>query len=111
MGLGAAVTVKPKTPADALAGVIELVDMVLVMTVEPGFGGQAFMADMLPKIESLRTMLTPAQRIQVDGGIGPETAARCAAAGADVFVAGNSVFAADDPAQAVGDLRLAVTVL
>jgi ribulose-phosphate 3-epimerase len=111
MGLGAAVTVKPKTPAEAVSEIIEQVDMVLVMTVEPGFGGQAFMAEMLPKIEALRRRMTAGQRIQVDGGINAETAGRCAAAGADVFVAGNAIFAAESPAQAIQDLRLAVTSL
>ncbi len=109
LGLGAALTLKPATPADALADVIELVDMVLVMTVAPGFGGQEFMANMLPKIETVRGMLSGRQRLQVDGGINPETARLCRSAGADVFVAGNSIFAAEDPAACVQDLRDAVT--
>ena len=108
LGLGAAVTVKPKTPAEAIAGYIEQIDMVLVMTVEPGFGGQSFMTDQLPKIEKLRTMLRPDQRLEVDGGIYPDTARRCRDAGADVFVAGNCIFGAADPAEAVRELRKAV---
>ncbi len=109
LGLGAALTLKPATPAEALTDVIELVDMVLVMTVEPGFGGQKFMADMLPKIKTLRGMISGQQRLQVDGGINPETARRCSSAGADVFVAGNSIFGDGDPADCVQNLRDAIT--
>ncbi len=108
MGLGVGVTVKPKTPAGAIAGIAGLVDLVLVMTVEPGFGGQSFMEDQLPKIEAIRSMLKQSQRLQVDGGINPETARRCRSAGADVFVAGNNVFAAADPSAAVKELRAAI---
>ncbi len=104
LGLGAGITIKPETPAESIAEIIELLDFVLIMTVEPGFGGQAFMANMLPKIKAIRGMLSAGQRLQVDGGIDPATARQCAAAGADVFVAGNNVFAADDPAQAVRDI-------
>ena len=102
--LGAGVTVKPRTPADAIRGVVADVDIVLVMTVEPGFGGQEFMADMLPKIAQVRAMLRDDQRLEVDGGINPVTARRCAAAGADVFVAGNDVFGSPDIAQAMRQL-------
>ena len=77
LGLGVGLTLKPATPADTLPDIVELVDMVLVMTVEPGFGGQKFMANMLPKIETLRGMLSDRQRLQVDGGINPETARQC----------------------------------
>jgi ribulose-phosphate 3-epimerase len=96
LGLGVGVTLKPDTPADALAPVIELVDQVLVMTVEPGKGGQTFMPDMLEKIATIRSQLRPDQRLSVDGGITPTTAAQCAAAGADMFIAGSAVF--DTPA-------------
>lgn len=108
MGLGAGVTVKPQTPAQAVAPVADLIDLVLVMTVEPGFGGQSFMEDQLPKIEAIRSMLTNGQRLEVDGGINPQTARRCRDAGADVFVAGNNVFAAPDPTTAVQELRSAI---
>lgn len=104
-GLGAAATVRPATPAAAVAPVVGMVDMVLVMTVEPGFGGQAFMSDMLPKIERIRGMLEDWQRIEVDGGISEITLPQCRNAGADVFVAGSDIFAAEDPAAAVGTLR------
>ena len=73
LGLGAGVTLKPGTAADALAEVIDRVDLVLVMTVEPGYGGQVFMDDMLPKIQQVRAMLQPWQRLEVDGGISPAT--------------------------------------
>ena len=86
----------------------DLIDMVLVMTVEPGFGGQEFMEDMLSKIGSLREMLSDHQRIEVDGGISPETAPLCRGAGADVFVAGSDVFEARDPAGAVEMIREAI---
>jgi ribulose-phosphate 3-epimerase len=106
-GLGAGVTLRPGTPAAALGPVIEQVDMVLVMTVEPGYGGQAFMADQLPKIRRIRAMLRPEQRLEVDGGINPGTSRQCAAAGADVFVAGVDVFGSDDIAGAMRALRSA----
>lgn len=105
MGLGVGVTVKPRTPARRLAKIIDRVDLVLVMTVEPGFGGQAFMEDQLPKIEQIRSMLRDEQRLEVDGGISPETAPRCRDAGADLFVAGSNIFAAPDPAAAVKELQ------
>jgi len=100
LNLGVGVTLKPKTPASSIDGIIELIDFVLVMTVEPGFGGQKFMSDMLPKIEALHGKLSGSQRLEVDGGIDVKTAKICRAAGADMFVAGNSIFAAPDPGVA-----------
>ena len=82
--------------------------MVLVMTVEPGFGGQAFLPQMLPKIAALRSYLdthNPACRLEVDGGIAPATAAQCIRAGADTLVAGSYLFRAQDIAAAVQSLR------
>jgi len=105
LGLGAGVSVRPATGADALADVAHAADMVLVMTVEPGYGGQAFMTDMLDKIRDVRAMLRHDQRIEVDGGIDATTVAWCARAGADVFVAGSSVFGAADIGAAVVGLR------
>jgi len=105
LGLGAGVTLRPGTPASALAPVIEAVDIVLVMTVEPGYGGQAFLDDQLSKIADIRSQLTPEQRLEVDGGIDADTAGRCAASGADVFVAGTSIFRTPDPAAAVELIR------
>ena len=104
LGLSAAVTIKPDTPACLLEKVIPLIDMVLVMTVEPGFGGQKFMCDQLEKIAQIRSMLTAGQRLQVDGGIALDTIESAYKAGADTFVAGSSVLSAQDPAQAVKQL-------
>jgi ribulose-phosphate 3-epimerase len=84
--------------------------MILVMTVEPGFGGQAFMADMLGKVQQARRMADSADVdiwVQVDGGIGLDSIEQCAAAGADVFVAGSAVYRADDPAVMIERLRAA----
>lgn len=91
-----AVSVKPKTPAEALKPYLHLCDMVLVMTVEPGFGGQKFMGDMMPKVSAFRDMreeLGLSYHIQVDGGINLDNLPVAAAAGANVFVAGSAVFA------------------
>ena len=108
LGLGAGVSLRPGTDAHALSEVIDAVDLVLIMTVEPGYGGQKFMEDMLEKIVTVRRMLRPDQRLEVDGGIDAETISRCARAGADVFVAGSSVFGADDVAGAIGELKRSV---
>ncbi len=104
-GLGAGVTLKPGTPAESLRPVIDAVELVLVMTVEPGYGGQAFMEDQLDKIAAVRAMLGDARRVEVDGGINPDTARRCAQRGADTFVAGVNVFRAPDIPAAVRELR------
>jgi ribulose-phosphate 3-epimerase len=105
LGLGAGVTLRPGTPAKALREVIGMVDLVLVMTVEPGYGGQSFMDEMLEKVAAVRAMLRDDQRLQVDGGIDPRNARHCADNGADVFVAGVSVFRSADPGAAVGRIR------
>ncbi len=99
-GKKAALTLKPKTPAEAVFPYLPLLDMVLVMTVEPGFGGQSFMADMLPKITAIReeaARIGHPLDIQVDGGIGQKTAALVAEAGATVAVVGSALFNAADP--------------
>jgi len=101
-------SVKPKTPAAALIPYMDALDIILVMTVEPGFGGQRFMEDQLPKITEIRRMIEACGRpceLEVDGGINPATARLCAAAGADVFVAGSSVFGRPDRAAAIQELR------
>ena len=105
LGLGAGITLRPGTTVESLQPVIEQVDMVLVMTVEPGYGGQAFMEEMPAKIAAIRGWLSDTQRLEVDGGINPQTAGRCAASGADVFVAGENIFGSGDIAAAVSDLR------
>lgn len=92
-GKAAGVALNVATPVSAIEHVLDEVDLVLVMTVNPGFGGQAFIDAMLPKIEAARALIGERPiRLQVDGGITPETAAKCAAAGADAFVAGSAVF-------------------
>lgn len=101
-------SVKPKTPAAVLLPYIELLDLVLVMTVEPGFGGQSFMADQLPKITELRHMIdtyNPACELEVDGGVDPVTAPLCKQAGANVLVAGSAVFNKPDRAEAIRLIR------
>jgi len=107
--LGAGVCLKPATPAEAVASIVDAVDLVLVMTVEPGYGGQKFMEKMLQKIQSVRGMLDGCKRLEVDGGIEPRTAALCRDRGADVFVAGDNIFGAADIGLAVQALRQAVT--
>jgi len=108
LGKGVGVVLKPKTPAAAIAPVAGLVDLVLIMTVEPGFGGQEFMADQLDKIRAVRDMVGPGVRVEVDGGINPETISLCARAGADTFVAGVNVFRAADIAAAYRELEAAI---
>jgi len=101
LGVKPGIVVKPKTPAEAIAEYLPLVDMVLVMTVEPGFGGQKFMADMMPKLKQLRAMLdevNPACHLEVDGGVDLTTGEVCKANGADVLVAGSAFFRQEDKA-------------
>ena len=108
LGARAGVAVKPATPVEGLYDVLDEFDQILVMTVEPGFGGQSFMADQMPKLARLHD---EARRrgsqvwLQVDGGISESTIAQAAEAGADTFVAGSAVFGADDPGQAIEALR------
>ncbi len=102
------ITLKPGTPAEAAAPFLKLVDLILVMTVEPGFGGQSFMMGMLEKLRSLRGMLegvNPACELEVDGGITPQTAPLAVGAGANVLVAGSAVFGKADRAKAIRDIR------
>ena len=103
-GCKAGISVKPKTDISAVYPYIGRLFMVLIMTVEPGFGGQSFMADMLPKAEKLRGDF-PNIDIQVDGGVDPETVKLCAKAGANVFVAGSAIFKSPDPAEAIARLK------
>ena len=108
LGVKTGVSLKPATPAEAVMPFLPLVDLVLVMTVEPGFGGQSFMHEQLPKISRIREYLDalePICELEVDGGIDPETAALCVEAGADVLVAGSSVFGKADRAAAIRAIR------
>ena len=101
-------TVKPRSPIQTILPYITLLDLVLIMTVEPGFGGQKFMADQLPKISAARAMineLNSACELEVDGGVSAETAKLVVGAGANVLVAGSSVFGAKDRAAAISALR------
>ena len=107
-GVKSALAVKPGTPIEEAFPLVELCDMVLVMTVEPGFGGQKFMADMLPKIETIRAWITErglSCALECDGGIDANTAPLVKAAGCDVLVAGSAVFGRADRAAAVSSIR------
>ncbi|TDN92966.1 ribulose-phosphate 3-epimerase [Microbacterium sp. BK668] len=108
IGARAGVAVKPATPVDGLFDLLDDFDQILVMTVEPGFGGQSFMPETMPKLRRLaaeaRTRGSSVW-LQVDGGIGESTIAQAAEAGADTFVAGSAVFGADDPDAAITRLR------
>ena len=98
-GVKPGIVVKPNTPAEAIAEYLPLVDMVLVMTVEPGFGGQKFMAHMMPKVKQLREMLdqvNPTCHLEVDGGVDLNTVKTCKEHGANVFVAGSAFYGAQD---------------
>lgn len=108
MGTKVGVGLNPATPISVVTTMIDEVDRVLMMTVEPGFGGQKFLDLVLPKIRELRALVQPTGKeliIQVDGGVSLETIGRCAEAGADMFVAGSAVFRADDPDAMVAALR------
>ena len=105
-GVKKAISLKPGTPAEAVYPYLDRLDMVLVMTVEPGFGGQSFMADMLPKIRAIREK-APHIDLQVDGGISAQTAPLVTEAGANVLVAGSALFSKPDYRAAVAELRAA----
>jgi len=107
-GIKAGVSIKPKTSVESIKNILSITNVVLVMTVEPGFGGQKFMADMLPKITQLRKLIDENKYeclIEVDGGINIETAKLCLEAGVDVLVSGNSIFAAKNPIEALKNLK------
>jgi ribulose-phosphate 3-epimerase len=110
LGARAGMALKPATPVEPYADLLPELDMLLVMTVEPGFGGQPFLDVVLPKIRKARELLSTRELslwLQVDGGVDENTIVRCAEAGADVFVAGSAIFHADDPAEAARRLRAA----
>ncbi|HOB05343.1 MAG TPA: ribulose-phosphate 3-epimerase [Propionibacteriaceae bacterium] len=107
-GARAGVALNPATGVDRIAGILGEVDMVLCMTVEPGFGGQKFLDLVLPKIRAVRQLVSDAGLdiwVQVDGGVSVETIERCAEAGADTFVAGSAVYRAENPDAMVNQLR------
>lgn len=105
MGVRPGVAINPPTPVERLERALDHVDMVLVMSVNPGFGGQKFIPDVLSKVEALRGRYGFAKDVEMDGGIDPGTISACVRAGANVLVAGTAVYGAADPAAAVGDLR------
>lgn len=105
LGRKVGITIKPKTPVDAIRGVLDKVDMVLVMSVEPGFAGQEFMPEVLAKVSEIRKLLGPGGQIQIDGGISPRTIGEAAGAGANIFVAGSAVFGKKDRGAVIADLR------
>ena len=107
-GKRAGVVLKPGTPAEAALPFLAAVELILVMTVEPGFGGQAFMADMMPKVAALRKRIderNPDCELEVDGGVAPETCRACIDAGANVLVAGSAVYKAADIPARIEELR------
>ena len=107
-GVKKGIALRPITAAQAVLPYVKDVDLILVMTVEPGFGGQKFMADQLEKIAAIRQYIdqyNPDCRLEVDGGIDPTTARQVVAAGADTLVAGSAVYGAADPAAAIQALR------
>ena len=107
-GVKPAISVKPKTPAEAVLPFLPYCDLILVMTVEPGFGGQSFMEDMMPKLKKVRQYIdaqNPGCELEVDGGINVNTAKTCRANGANVLVAGSAYFKSPDPAAFVKDVK------
>ena len=109
LGVKPGIVVKPKTSAEEIAEFLPMVDLVLVMTVEPGFGGQKFMADMMPKVKQLRAMLdevNPACHLEVDGGVDLKTGVVCKENGANVLVAGSAFFGAADRAAFAKEIEL-----
>lgn len=113
LGKKAGVALNPHTPLNELDYLLEDLDMVLLMTVNPGFGGQSFIKNVLPKVEKLRTMIdqrNPQCLIQVDGGVSPSTIAPIAKAGADVYVAGSAIFGKDDYKKAIDEIRQAASL-
>lgn len=108
LGLGAGVALNPETPVEDAVGAASGADLVLCMSIRPGYSGQAFMTDALERIAQLRGLLPAGVRIQVDGGINAETIAQAHAAGADLLVSGSAIFWSDDPAAAFRELAATV---
>ena len=107
-GKKAGIVLKPNTPAEAALPFLEKVDIILVMTVEPGFGGQSFMENQMPKVSRLRAWIdekNPACELEVDGGVAPDTCRTCIEAGANVLVAGSAVYKAADIPGRIAELR------
>lgn len=114
LGKLAGLSIKPGTPASDVEEYLSKLDLVLIMTVEPGFGGQKFMADMMSKVSYIKSLIREKNLkclIEIDGGINPDTAAVCAAAGADILVAGSDVFRAENRAERIELLRRSDTIV
>ena len=112
LGKKAGVSITPATPESAIAYVLDRLDLILVMTVNPGFGGQTFLPAMLPKIARIRDMIGARPiHLEIDGGVNPATGADCVKAGADVLVAGNAVFAGGTYAENIAAIRHAATTI
>lgn len=112
-GKKAGLSVKPKTPIETVYPYLDKLSMVLVMTVEPGFGGQSFMEDMMPKVSAVKAEIERKGLdidIQVDGGINKDTISVAAKAGANVFVSGNAIFSSDDAAKTIADFKAKASV-
>jgi ribulose-phosphate 3-epimerase len=105
LGCNVGITLNPATPVERLWPVLDLVDVVLVMSVVPGFSGQKFMPEVLPKVREVRKRLRPDQRLEIDGGINAETIDRAAEAGADWFVVASAIFDKPDRRAAISELR------
>jgi len=108
LGCHVGITLNPATLVESIYPALEAVDMVLVMSVVPGFSGQSFMPEVLPKCEAVKKRLAPHQRLEIDGGIGPDTIRQARDAGVDWFVAASAVFGASDRAAAIAALRRAI---
>jgi ribulose-phosphate 3-epimerase len=105
LGCSVGITLKPRTPIETVFPALPLVDLVLIMSVEPGFGGQKFMADMLEKARRVKPMLKPNQKLEIDGGIAPATIRQARAAGIDWFVVGSALFDAKDRSAGIEKMR------
>ena len=113
LGIRTGLSIKPDTDPNRIVPFLPLLDLVLVMTVQPGFGGQGFLPNSPTQIKAIAQLIGQVNRpifLEVDGGINAQTAALAAQAGANVFVAGNAIFAAEHPAQALADIRQAATI-
>lgn len=105
LGVSVGVSLNPTTPVSTIEGILEALDLVLVMSVWPGFSGQTFIRGVLTKVEELRARIGEHQRLEIDGGIDPETIGLAARAGADTFVAGSAIFGSPEPPRAFAELQ------
>ena len=105
LGCNVGITLKPGTPVESVFPALDYVDLVLIMSVEPGFGGQKFMVDMLEKARRIKPLLKTNQKLEIDGGIGPATIKQARAAGIDWFVVGSALFDAKDRKAAISNMR------